>query len=245
MQGNPGSLWEHWGHMPLHQRLNIFKGIRNFWHFAKGAKMLRWCLEDKAQHLHALNPHAAATAAWVAAGALGIPFSFSIHTRQLKELPMLASKARDAAFVRCDTEETKDILLNACRQLDNAFPQENILVLRDGLTLPPPSSEDAMPEAANSPLQGKVRILVAGHMTPHKGLHALLRACVLLKKQNIPIHLTVAGSAPNFMVLRLRALMMGLHKQMSFTGLIPHEHMPELLRKTQIFVAPGITLRNG
>ncbi len=242
VQGNPGKVWQYWSCLPPGQRFNIYKAFKNIWYFFKGIRMVKWGLDDKVVHLHGLKAHAPATAAWVAAGILNIPFSFSLHTHDCKNLSYVAVKAKYATFVRCDTEETRAALVDACVKLDAHFPCEKIHVMHPMRTLTPPLEEDIL---FNTAQQGEVHILASGHVTKRKGLKFLLKACALLKKQKVPLRLTIAGHGSALFLLRVRALLLGLRKQVFFAGHVPHEHMPEMLRKAHIFVAPGVRLSNG
>ena len=260
-RGNSALLWRRWTSLPLCARAPRF--ARRLAHFAKGARMAGWCLDDKADHVHAFGAHGPATAAWVASGLLGLPFSFSVHgpevCRQDEALGAeLATKIRDAAFVRCDTEETRQYLANVCATagLDTADTAKKLLLLPDGLTLAAPGAEDEAPASPVPPASpaskggapatgGTVELLAAGNITHRKGFGVLLRACARLKKEGVPFRLSIAGDGPARRCLRWRALFLGLRRQVRFLGQVPHEHMAELLRKTSIFVAPGITLRSG
>ncbi len=231
-----------WRQLPASQRFLPCKRLRNLWHFAKGLYMAQWGVEDKIEHIHAIDAHSTATAAWITASFLKIPFSFTLHTRNLKELPFVATKAQFASFVRCDTEKTKATLLKACLELDANFAQKKIFCAYDTPGIAPHKEDLDLPAKAR---HGIVNILVSGHMTAHKGLKHTLNACKILKKKNIPILLTIAGKGPSTRFMRLRAFLMGLGKQVHYAGHIPHEQIPELLRKTHIFVADSMTLRNG
>lgn len=259
-RGNSNILWQRWKALPLCARVPLFS--QRLSHFAKGARMAHWCLDDKADHVHAFGAHGPATAAWVASGLLGLPFSFSVHGPEVCRKSVdahrsfdaeLAIKIRDAAFVRCDTEETRTTLRQVCTTA-GVDAADKLHLLRDSLTLAQPNADEGIPPSAvthsgtskNTAVPpGTVEILAAGWLTPRKGLRVLLRACVQLKKENVPFQLTIAGNGPSLRGLRWRTLFMGLRKQVHFTGHLPHEHMAERLRKSTIFVAPGVMLRNG
>ncbi len=233
---------EYWKSMPRGQRFRLGKRLRNLWHFAKGVHMTSWCQEDGTEHLHAIDAHSTATAAWVTAGILQIPFSFTLHSREVKELNFVATKAHYASFVRCDTEHTKNALLKACRDIDVNFPEEKLFCAYDSPGISPNSEEKDLPMPAR---HGQVNIVVSGHLTAHKDIKTVLKACQMLKKADIPFELSVVGKGPTLSRLRWQRLSLGLRKQVKFLGHIPHEHMPELLRKAHIFVDCGCTLKNG
>ncbi len=223
----------YWKKIPNSQKLHPLKRWRTLCQFAKGVHMAAWCKDDDAEHIHAIDAHSTATAAWVTAGIRQIPFSFTLHSKDIKDMKFVALKAQHASFVRCDTELTKDALLQACRALDTNFPEEKILRIYDSPAIWPNAEEMDLPPAMR---HGFIHILTAGHMTAQKGLLGLLKACQKLKKANIPFELSIVGSGSCLARMRLLALRLGLRKQVNFMGQIPHEHMPELLRKVHIYV---------
>ncbi len=232
----------YWKQMPSKQRFSPLRYLQNLNNFAKGLRLTQWCAEDGTEHMHAIDAHNTATAAWVTSGISGIPFSFTLRTRDMRDLPFVALKACHAAFVRCDTQATRNLLLEACYKLDPSFNQEKIQCVYDSPGIWPNSEDFDIPPMAR---QGCIRILTAGHLTAHKGLKNIFKACKKLKADNIPFELTVAGSGPSIWKLRWLSIRMGIKKHVTFLGHIPHEHMPELLRKSHIFVADSTTLRNG
>ncbi len=223
----------YWKSMPRSQRL----GLRSRWHnlgqFAKAVHMSKWCQEDKAEHIHAIDAHSTATAAWVTAGIQNIPFSFTLHSKDIKHMSFVATKALHATFVRCDSQYTKKKLLEACRALDTSFPEEKLVCAYDSPAIWPSADDITIPPAQR---HGHINILAAGHITAKKGLKTLLNACYKLKKSDIPFELSVVGNGSNITSLRWLAIRLGLRKQVKFLGHIPHEHMPELLRKMHVYV---------
>ncbi len=234
--GNPGTVWACWSRIPAGQRINIFKGCKHIWHFAKGINMVRWSIDDKTQHLHALDAHATATAAWLAAKVLNIPFSFNLHTRDLKNLIFVARKAQDASFVRCDTDESRNELAKACLAENATFNTSKLHVVYDSPDIWPNAEDLEQPPIGR---HGEINILAAGHFTSQKSLGLILNACLQLKKSSIPFKLTLAGTCSNLLRLKAFILFKGLRKHVHTLGYVPHEHMPELYRKSHIFIAAG------
>lgn len=207
--------------------------------------MARWTLDDRMEHLHALSAHGPATAAWVASGLTGVPFSFAVRMDDLRRGlgASLAVKAADAAFVRCPTREILDAVRDACP----GVPAEKFLLLRDGLTFPPPEDEEQQPTLPGNGEREEpaVRLLADGGVRPRKGFGDLLKACSLLKKRGVPVRLTIAGTGGGLWRLRLKARLLGLRKQVEFPGYVPHERIGGLLRHADMFVAPGVRARGG
>ncbi len=231
-----------WKQIPLAQRLSPSKRFRNFMNFTKGLCMATWGKNHNTDHLHAIDAHNTATVAWVAAKIMQIPFSFTLHTRRLKHLPFVARKALFADFVRCDTEKTKNTLTQACLELDANFAKEKIFCAYDTPSIAPFKEELGSPPKAR---HGMIHLLMCGHMSEHKGLSYVLKACKILKRNKIPFKLTIAGKGSSTRFLGMRTFFMGLRKHINYVGQVPHENMPELFRDTHIFIANSITLDNG
>ncbi len=242
--GNPGIIWKYWSQIPSKQRLNLFTAMRTFWNMAKSIRMVRWAIADETAHLHAIGSNNASTAAWMAAGILGIPFSFSLHTKDVKNIQFKAVKAKYASFVCCDTKETQSKLIQACLDLDAKFKTSKILNIYDSPGLYP-SIEDVEAPADGAARQGEINIVMAGRITKRKNIWSCIQTISALKKENIPANLTIIGDGSLLRLLRLRTRLAGLRKHVQFVGHIPHEQMMDYLRKAHIFVAAGSILQNG
>ena len=95
---------------PLRKSLPVTPGRRwaHLWAMDCGAMMARWGEEDELDFLYAAGAHGPATAAWIASRLLRLPFAFVVRTADMVQPGRdWAVKARDAAFVACDTEETR------------------------------------------------------------------------------------------------------------------------------------------
>lgn len=245
LRGNSTLLWRMWRRMPLRRWYSLRALAAQIVGFAAGALMARWAVDDKTEHLHALGAHGPAMAAWVAAGLTGTPFSFAVRMSDLRRgvwrgLPVIAA---DAAFVRCCTQEILETVRAACP----GEPAEKFVLLRDGLTFPPPEDEEqiTMPPRDGAVEEAAVRVLAVGRVCARKGFGDLLRACALLAKRGVPVRLTVAGMGSGLWRLRLLAWRLGLRKRVEFPGYVPHERIAGLLRHADIFVAPGRRTRGG
>lgn len=205
--------------------------------FAAGARMARWARQEQIEHLHALDAGDGATAAWIASGLTGIPFSFSISNRDFPgdSAGLVSIKAADAAFVRCFSQ----YILDQARANAPGVPAEKFRLLH-ALPTFTDAEADEVPVAipGKTPQQGIVRVLAAGHVTSAKGIDVLLQACSLLVKKGVPLELTVAGDG-HVRRMKWRARWLGLRKKVHFPGIITHDRLGELLHQTQIFVSPG------
>jgi len=144
--------------------------------------LARWGQEENIEFFYAAGAHGPATASWVASRILQVPFAFGVRAQDIAE-PGLnwAAKGADAVFVRCDTEATRDAMLQLLPEL-----KDKLMVLRDPLTLTPPDEpEEQMPAPKGDRQDGvedaaDINLLAVGTIARRKGYDLLLRACRLL-----------------------------------------------------------------
>lgn len=226
---------------PLRKSLPVTPGRRwaHLWGMDCGAMMARWGEDDGLDFLYAVGAHGPATAAWIASRLLRRPFAFAVRTLDMTQPGRdWAVKARDAAFVACDTEETRRRL----RELLPEIAPERLVLLRDPLTLTPPDEEISLPPTGG---REPLRLLAVGTLCARKGFDVLLRACVLLCRQGVDFEVRIVGTGPLRRRLKWRAWRLGLRKRVIFSGQVPHENMPDLYRRADIFVAPARVTRTG
>lgn len=237
IKGAPHTLWQLWRVLPSPP--GIGGAVRKLWDAGCGALLARWAREEKIQFLYAVGACRPATAVWIAAKLLGIPFAFTVRQDDLRHFGNdWVRKAADAAFVRCDTRESYEQL----RRLLPTIPQERLVLLYNPLTLTPPDDDTVMPPP---PGPQPLHILAAGTLCRRKGYDVLLRACALLAARKVDVDLTIAGTGPLLRRLRWLAFRLGLRKRVSFLKQVPHDSMGNLYRAADVFVAPGITRRSG
>jgi glycosyltransferase involved in cell wall biosynthesis len=235
-------LWKLWRVLPVGRWRLDTHALRRFWHFMCGALMARWCVEDGVEMLHALKAGGPATAAWVANGLTGVPFSFAVRTADLVVPdPALPVKAHAAAFICCDTEAT----LAAVRALCPDLSPERCVLLRDGLTFPESDvmaslEELGLTDGAAARGRSGISLLAVGALTAHKGFDDLLRACALLLKEGVTFRCRIVGDGPLKWRLRWLARRLGIAGQVEFCGQVPHERIRHMMVEASIFVAPGV-----
>lgn len=233
--GASSSLWRLWQALPgkggRHWRAHLRA-------FLSGLLLARWGREEGIAFFYAAGARGPATAAWVAARLLHVPFAFAVHAADLAAPGRnWAAKGADAAFVRCDTKATRDAVLARAPGLAGKAE-----VLHDPLTLTPQEEEG---DAANAGGERPPALLAVGTLAQRKGYDQLLRACALLHSQNMPFSLTFVGQGPEKWRLRWLAWRLGLRELTTFTGQVPHENMAGLYSQADIFVAPGRRAHGG
>lgn len=265
---NDGLLWKLWRSLPLRSWYSASGFAARLWNVACGTLLARWLTDDSIDHIYADSAHGPATVAWIAARLTDIPFSFQIRSADLQQPHnTLSVKAADACFVRCDNAVTLEQARAACPDIAPEkfvllppllpFPLHSETEETETLAASTPQSPAGrlspnpaeqtkpapMPSAGTSQPQAfhdGLRVLAAGHLCARKGYAHLLRACALVKKSGLNLHLTIAGSGPALWSLRCLSLRLGLRSCVTFSGHIPHDRMERLFQEATVFVAPGI-----
>jgi len=106
--------------------------------------------------------------------------------------------------------------------LDRFKPPQNRLQLKEELGLP----------------RDKVHLLTVRNLEPRMGLENLLKSMYLLKKNGIPVHLTLAGAGDERPKLERLANDFSLADKMTMTGFIPPELLPQYYGASDFFILP-------
>lgn len=118
---------------------------------------------------------------------------------------------------------------------------ETIQVLPNGIE---PELFYPRPDWEGGPAGRDLRVLFAGTVAEHKGVHTVLEAMVLLQAESDGrrITLTVVGSGHSAYetALRRQVAELGLEDRVSFHGRVPREAMPRLMREFDVLVLPSI-----
>ena len=106
--------------------------------------------------------------------------------------------------------------------LDRFKPPQNRLQLKKELGLP----------------RDKVHLLTVRNLEPRMGLENLLKCMYLLKKNGIPVHLTLAGAGVQRRKLEKLANDFALADKITMTGFIPQELLPKYYGASDFFILP-------
>lgn len=88
------------------------------------------------------------------------------------------------------------------------------------------------------PDAGRHGAIFVGRLTQQKGVHLLLEALAILKREGAPTDLTIVGDGPERSALKARAIAHGL--VVTFTGFIAPELVAGQLRDKRVFVLPAL-----
>lgn len=88
-------------------------------------------------------------------------------------------------------------------------------------------------------------LLFVGRLVEKKGLAYLLEAMPLILNRHPQTRLTVVGSGPEMSSLRSLTQKLGITNQVNFFGSVANTNLPDLYRRSAIFIAPSIVTRDG
>lgn len=97
------------------------------------------------------------------------------------------------------------------------------------------------PRVAGAPL----RLLYVGRLAPEKGVRYLLDALQIAQKNDISVTLAIAGTGSEEKALKAQAKNLGISKNVTFLGWVPHAEYPKIFAKNDVFVGPSIIADNG
>jgi len=83
-------------------------------------------------------------------------------------------------------------------------------------------------------------ILCVSRITPRKGIRFLIKALEKFIVENPYVHLTIIGDGNEKESLENLVRGLGLAHNVTFKGLIPHDHLPEEYRRADVFVLPSL-----
>jgi glycosyltransferase involved in cell wall biosynthesis len=81
-----------------------------------------------------------------------------------------------------------------------------------------------------------LRVLFAGRLDPSKGVDLLLQAVARTRF----CRLTIAGSGPLAATLQPAVQRAGIEDRVDIVGLVPHNHLPELMSRHDVLVVPSL-----
>ncbi len=218
------------------RRWNGFeKGGESLWAFLCAFHLARRFEEEGIEHIHAPWACGPATAAWVASRLTGIPFSFTGRAHDIYPPDgAIREKIRDAVLVRAETR-TGSLHM---RTYATAADAHKFRVTYNGVPL------GTVP-LSSVPMTPPYRLLAAGRFVPTKGFDVLLRACHLLVRSGLDIHLTLAGDGSRMPQLRYLVRRLGLRDRVSFPGFVTHDRVSGLFQNADLFVMPSVVDRTG
>jgi colanic acid/amylovoran biosynthesis glycosyltransferase len=205
------SVWTRWG--------GRAKDLRRALWFASALD------DDGVRHLHVHFAAEMAEWAWVVNRTVGIPYSVTVHARDLYcPRPSLDDVLAGAARLITISE------YNARHLRQRGVADERIAVVRQGIPLP--ADPGPRPPRADRPL----RVLSVGRLVPKKGHDLLVEAAATMKTRGVDLDVDVVGDGP--LAAQLAGLAGSLDAPVTWHGALPREQVMTLLDAADLFVLP-------
>jgi glycosyltransferase involved in cell wall biosynthesis len=132
-----------------------------------------------------------------------------------------------------NSEETKRTILQHNSQL---FPADKISVIYNGIHF---KTFDSLPDdVIYSRHENEIVIGNAGRLSPEKGQKYLIEIAGLLKKENLPFRMLIAGKGADEPGLKRAAELSGLQDSIIFPGFV--KNMKAFMETIDIFVLPSL-----
>ena len=202
--------------------------------FFIAARVARILLQEDCRHLHVHFAHVSTDIAMYAAGMSAIPFSFTAHANDLFERGwLLDKKVQRARFAVTISEYNRQLMKK------NGGAEHKIHVIRCGV------DHTAFAARSGRAENSIPKIGTLGRMVEKKGIDDLIRACKILRDQDIAFDLEIAGDGP--LQAELHALVSDgeLSAHVHFIGPLAHEQVPDWLQSLDLFVLACKKDRNG
>lgn len=214
--------------------------IHGLTHFFGGMYIVPELRQAGVQHIHAHFGQNPTTIALAAAEYLGIPFSMTIHARDLfVDTYLLRAKLERATHVVTISEFNRHLL----GQLTSARNAEKIRVFHCGIDL---RRFEAGVRRATPAEPGRTPTFFAvGRLVEKKGYIYLVEAAKLLKDRGVKLVVRVIGGGPDHDLLSQRIAALDVSDQIKLEGAMPQEKLLPLLKEADAFVLPCVMARDG
>ncbi|MDO5484105.1 MAG: glycosyltransferase family 4 protein [Desulfovibrionaceae bacterium] len=231
----PGRVWQLMREGLFRRMRSLESQAENAWCFMAGFLLAEECRRDGVGLLHAPWANGPATAAWVASRLTGIPFAFTGRAGDIyPEDGILREKARDARFIRTNNAANVDWLQQFCPQ----DGRNRIHLVYNSLTF-------GAGEPCAMPMQPPYRLLAVGRFVSKKGFSDLITALARLRRENVPVRLTLAGDGllRGKLVRQIRQL--GLEDCVDLPGFVPHDRLRRFLHEHDMLIMPSVISPSG
>jgi glycosyltransferase involved in cell wall biosynthesis len=185
--------------------------------------------------VHAHFGSAPSTVAWVAASVAGLPFSFSVHARDMfAEAQFFAAKARAAdRIVACNSAAAE-----RASELADPADRPKIALVPHGLPL------DAYPFRSEPPA-GEPLVLGVGRLVEKKGFVFLVRAVAQLRRRVPEVRCWLVGDGPEREALSREIAALGLGDAVELKGWLSHDEVGAAYERASALVVPSVVARDG
>jgi glycosyltransferase involved in cell wall biosynthesis len=162
--------------------------------------------------------------------------SHGADVQSLRSSPFIWIKRFTAR--RADKTITVSSALKKVLLQDTGLPEKSIDILSMGVDLQRFSPSISTPRRVN-------QLLFVGRFVEKKGIRHLIDSLPLVIRHQPDIELVLVGFGPDENALRKQVTSLGLDKQVKFTGAVSQADLPDLYRRSTLFVAPFVSSSNG
>ena len=214
---------------------NLESLAENLWCFMAGFLLAEQCRADGIRLIHSAWANGPATAAWVASRLTGIPFAFTGRAGDIyPQDGLLREKSRDALFIRTNNLANVSWLQSFCppRQRDK------VRLIYNSLTF-------TQRAACELPMRPPYRLLAVGRFARTKGFPELLTAMARLRREGVPVRLTLVGDGSWRRKLTALRRRLRLTDCVDMPGFVPHDRLREFMLSHDMLVVPSVVHANG
>ncbi|MDR2055084.1 MAG: glycosyltransferase [Desulfovibrio sp.] len=210
----------------------------NLWCFMAGFLLAEQCLGEGVGLIHSAWANGSATAAWVASRLTGIPFAFTGRAGDIyPEDGLLREKSRDALFLRTNNLANVRWLQQFCP----AGQKDKVHLVYNSLTFAAATRKRPTPV----PRRGVFNLLAIGRFARTKGFPELFTALARLRRERVPVRLTLVGDGRWRGRLLRQLRRMGLTDFVALPGFVPHDQMHAYMHSHDLLVVPSVVHDNG
>lgn len=185
--------------------------------------------KNRAQHLHCHFSHIAADVGMYAAMISGISYSFTAHANDIfQRAYLLREKGRRAKFVATISEH------NICLLKKKGIPAEKLRLVRCGV-----DTEKFTPRVSKNKDSKEKTIGFLGRLVEKKGVDILIRAAPIIVQFEQNVRIEIMGEGPLEKELRALAVDLGVDRNITFGGALPHDQVSSWFERIDYFVFPG------
>ena len=212
----------------LQEAANTNQRVRALAHTLVGTALAEELAPLNVDHIHAHHGYYASWMAMIAAGLLGIGFSFTLHGSDLLlDKNLLGTKLRFCRFCVTVSNYNRDYIL---RTFPPVQPSK-ILVQRLGVQPAPQRPATSARPEHRTPL-----LLAVGRLKPVKNHEFLIEACAALRKEGRHFQCWIAGDGPEYSNLSRRIRCLGLQQQVCLLGQVGQPRLSTMYSKADLVV---------
>jgi glycosyltransferase involved in cell wall biosynthesis len=201
-------------------------------YFAEALLIACWMQKRNLRHLHIHFGGSVSDVGRIAARALNVPYSLTIHGPDEffnQQHFLLRQKSEQAAFTLFISDFGRGHMMRIVAP--EHWPRLHVARLGVNTDL----------FAARNPrsIAMPVQILCVGRLVTAKGQRVLLQAAGLLAARDHALHITLVGDGPDAAALKKLSTSLGLDGSVHFVGSLTHSAIRNLLSEADVFVLPS------